>query len=120
MSVKYVILKRLVRLAGIKKQWLSKTTEELLENRRKSNAKNRIPELRDADFDISRIEVMGFPVLKLIHKKSAERANLWRRHGQRAAARVRQKGAALCEGDGAGPVRALLSALHGLPADKSL
>ena len=77
MSVKYEILKRLVRMAGIKKQWLSKTTEELLENRRRSNAKNRIPELRDADFDISRIEVMGFPVLKLTHKKRAERANLF-------------------------------------------
>ncbi len=30
MSVKYKILKRLVRLAGIKKRWLSKATEELI------------------------------------------------------------------------------------------
>ena len=45
MSVKYEVLKRLVRAAGLKKRWLSATTEELLENRRKQNAKNRIPAL---------------------------------------------------------------------------
>ena len=42
MSVKYEVLKRLVRAAGIKKRWLSATTEALLENRRKQNAKKRM------------------------------------------------------------------------------
>ena len=77
MSVKYEILKCLVRAAGIKKRWLNQSTEELLENRRRQNAKNRIPDLKDDAFDISRIEVQGFPVLKLIHKKRTDRANLF-------------------------------------------
>lgn len=77
MSVKYEILKRLVKAAGIKNRWVSRTTEELLENRRKSNAKNKIPELKDEAFAISRIDVMGFPVLKFIHKERTDRANLF-------------------------------------------
>lgn len=44
MSVKYEVLKALVRAGGLKKRW-NMSTEELLENRRKANAKNRIPEL---------------------------------------------------------------------------
>ena len=77
MSVKYEVLKRLVRAAGIKKRWLRATTEELLENRRKQNAKNRIPALNDDAFEFSRIDVMGYPVLKLIHREHTDRANLF-------------------------------------------
>ncbi|MBR0393226.1 MAG: hypothetical protein IJK38_12980, partial [Oscillospiraceae bacterium] len=77
MTLKYEILKRLVKAANIKKMWTGMSTEELLENRRRQNAKNRIPDLKDAAFDISRIEVVGFPVLKLIHKKRSDRANLF-------------------------------------------
>ena len=77
MSVKYEVLKKLVAAAGLKKRWLSATTEELLENRRKQNAKNRIPALKDDAFEISRIDVMGFPVLKLIHREHTDRANLF-------------------------------------------
>ncbi len=77
MSLKYEILKRLVRWIGLKRKWVGKSTEELLESRRRQNVKNRIPALRDDAFDISRTEVMGFPVLKLIHKRKADRANLF-------------------------------------------
>ena len=77
MSVKYEVLKKLVAAAGLKKHWLSATTEELLENRRKQNAKNRIPALKDEAFEISRIDIMGFPVLKLIHREHSDRANLF-------------------------------------------
>ncbi len=77
MSLRYEILKRLVKAANIKKRWLSKSTEELLENRRKQNAKNRVPALKDDAFQISRIEIMGCPVLKLIHKRKTDRANLF-------------------------------------------
>ena len=35
MSFKYELLKKLVMAAGLKKRWLSVTTEELLEDRRK-------------------------------------------------------------------------------------
>ena len=77
MSIRYEILKRLVRAIGIKRHWVGRSTEELLENRRKQNARNRIPDLKDDDFQISRIDVCGYPVLKLIHKKPADRANLF-------------------------------------------
>ena len=56
MSLKYEVLKRLVKASGIKKRWTGKSTEELLEDRRKQNAKNRIPELKDDAFTISQIE----------------------------------------------------------------
>ena len=77
MSLKYELLKKMVVAAGLKKRWLSATTEELLENRRKQNAKNRIQALKDEAFNISWIDVMGFPVLKLIHKEPANKANLF-------------------------------------------
>ena len=77
MSIKYEILKCLVKTIGIKKYWVAKSTEDLLEDRRKSNAKNKIPELHDDDFNISRVDVMGFTVLKLIHKQPTDRANLF-------------------------------------------
>ena len=77
MTLKYEILKRLVKAANIKKQWTGMSTEELLENRRRANARNRIPDLRDDAFVFSRVDVMGFPVLKLIHREKADRANLF-------------------------------------------
>ena len=77
MTVKYKFLKCLVKAAGIKRLWIGKSTEELLENRRRQNAKNRIPDLKDEAFEIRRIDVMGFPVLKLIHKAHTDRANLF-------------------------------------------
>ena len=39
MSLKYEVLKRLVKASGIKKRWVGQTTEELLEGHRKQNAK---------------------------------------------------------------------------------
>ena len=77
MTLKYELLKRLVRLIGLKNRWTGKSTEELLENRRRSNARNRIPNLKDDAFEISRIWVMGCPVLKMIHKVPVKRANLF-------------------------------------------
>ena len=77
MTLQYEILKRIVKAADIKKRWAGMSTEELLENRRRENAKNRVPELKDDAFVISRIEVLGCPVLKLIHKEKTDRANLF-------------------------------------------
>ena len=77
MSLKYEILKRLVKMIGLKRRWTGMSTEELLASRRKENAKNKIPDLRDDAFDISRTEVMGCPVLKFIHKQKTDRANLF-------------------------------------------
>ena len=77
MTLGYEILKRLVKAVNIKRRWTGMSTEELLENRRRTNAKNRIPDLKDDALDISRIDVMGFPVLKLIHKEKTDKANLF-------------------------------------------
>lgn len=75
-SVKYEVLKALVRAIGPKKRW-NGNVEELLENRRKANAKNKIPELHDPDFEIGQITVCGCPVVTMKHKKGSDKANLF-------------------------------------------
>ena len=77
MSLKYEILKRLVKAVNLKGHWTGMSTEELLESRRWANAKNRIPDLKDDAFKISRIEIMGCPVLKLIHRQHTDRVCLF-------------------------------------------
>ena len=77
MTLKYELLRRLVKAANIKKMWTGMSTEELLQNRREQNAKNRIPDLKDDGFFISRAEVMGFPVLKMIHRERTDHACLF-------------------------------------------
>ena len=77
MTLKYELLRRLVKAANIKKMWTGMSTEELLQNRREQNAKNRIPELKDDGFFISRAEVMGFPVLKMVHRERTDHACLF-------------------------------------------
>ena len=77
MSLTYEILKALVKAAGLKKRW-NGSVEELLENRRKANAKNKIPVLHDPALDIGRITVCGCPVVTMKHKGGANhRANLF-------------------------------------------
>ena len=77
MTLRYEVLKRLVKAVNIKRMWTGMSPEALLENRRRQNAKNRIPDLRDDAFEISRVEVMGCPVLKMIHKNKTDRACLF-------------------------------------------
>ena len=77
MSLTYEILKRIVKRIDIKKRWSGMSVDELLENRRKQNAKNKIPNLKDDNFNIEQMDVMGFPVLKMIQKEPARRANLF-------------------------------------------
>lgn len=77
MSLKFKILKRLVNLIGLKKSWEGKSAEEIVAKKKKENAKNKIPELSDPDFEISRINVMGFTVIKMIHRNKTDRANLF-------------------------------------------
>ena len=77
LSLKYRVLRRIVKTANIKKRWTGMSTEALLENRRKQNAKNKIPDLSDDAFTIDRIEVMGCPVLRMIHKQKTDKANLF-------------------------------------------
>ena len=77
MSLKYEVLKCLVKISGLKRMWVGQSTEDLLENRRRRNARNRIPVLRDDAFEISRIEIMGCPVVRMIHRQRTDRAYLF-------------------------------------------
>ena len=77
MSLKFEILKRIVKLINIKKAWEGKSAEEIIAKKKKENAGNKIPDLNDPDFEISRIEVMGFMVIRMIHKKRVSHANLF-------------------------------------------
>lgn len=77
MSVKYEILKRVVKTAGLKKMWEGKSAAEIVAEKKKTNAKNYIPELKDSDFDIDKIQVMGFTVIRMKHKAKAVHANLF-------------------------------------------
>ena len=76
MSVKYEVLKALVRAVDLKKRW-NMPVEELLDNRRKANAKNRIPALHDPEMVIDRITVNGSPVVTMKHKRGSNKANLF-------------------------------------------
>ena len=76
MSFKYEVLKALVKASGLKRRW-NGSVEDLLENRRKANAKNRIPALQDPELDIDRITVCGCPVITMKHKRASEKANLF-------------------------------------------
>ena len=41
MSLKYEILKRLVKLIGLKNSWKGKSAEDIIEQKKKENAKNK-------------------------------------------------------------------------------
>ena len=77
MTLKYEILKKTVKMVGLKKQWEGASVEELLKKKRRDNAKNKIPNIRDDAFDISTVQVMGFPVLRMIHRQKVNKANLF-------------------------------------------
>ena len=59
MSLKYRIIRRIVKLLNIKKAWEGKSAEEIIEKKKQENARNKIPVLNDPDFEISRTDVMG-------------------------------------------------------------
>ena len=77
MSLKYEVLKRLVKASGLKRMWVGKSTEELLENRRRRNARNRIQVLKNDAYEISQIEAMGCPVVRMIHRQRTDRTCLF-------------------------------------------
>jgi len=77
MSLKYRIIRRIVKLLNIKKAWEGKSAEEIIEKKKQENARNKIPVLNDPDFEISRTDVMGFMVIRMIHKKHVSRATLF-------------------------------------------
>ena len=77
MSVKYEILKRIVKLIGLKNAWSGKSAVEIVAQKKKENAKNKIPPLSDPEFEITQIRVMGYVVIRMIHRQKTSRANLF-------------------------------------------
>ena len=69
MTFKYRILKRLVRMIGMKKQ-SEKDVSEILAMKKKANAKCHVPDIREKDIRGEKLEVLGFPVLKLSPKEA--------------------------------------------------
>ncbi len=77
MSFKYELLKTLVRLIGFKNKSFAGGTEAIIARAKARNAKNPIPELRDAEINVERITIDGCSVLVMTHKSRAKRANLF-------------------------------------------
>ncbi|MBR4445162.1 MAG: alpha/beta hydrolase [Solobacterium sp.] len=76
MSLTYTILKDAVKLAGLKKQ-SAKSMQEILEIKRKANAKNRIPVIHDNKVKVEQLTIEGCPVLWIRHPEKARKANLF-------------------------------------------
>ena len=77
MSFKYELLKRLFRLSGFKNRSFAGSAEELVDRARALNAKTAIPKLHDPEIEVGRITVDGFPVVTMLHRGRAKRANLF-------------------------------------------
>ena len=76
MSVKYEILKEIVKKSGIKESW-NLSAEEIVEIKKKQNSRVKIPELKDPEIDISRIYVQGCPVIIMKHRDRPSHANMF-------------------------------------------
>ena len=76
MSLKYEILKRLVKLLNIKKA-SNKPADEIIAMKKKQNQKLVIPEIHDPEIECTRISVDGFTVLRMTHRNKAKRANMF-------------------------------------------
>ncbi len=76
MSFKYSVLKKLVKAMNMKKSF-DGSPDELVSRARKGNEKTPIPTLKDNEIELGRINVMGFPVITMIHKKQVDKANLF-------------------------------------------
>lgn len=76
MSLTYEILKRAVKLTGMKKR-MEMSAAEIIAVKKKENRKNSIPDLHDDEMDITVTSVSGFPLVRMIHKDRTEKANLF-------------------------------------------
>lgn len=76
MSIKYRILKRLFRLINFKRIF-GKPNDQLITEARRLNRKNRIPILKDDDFEFRTIKIDNCPVLVMKHKLKTDRACLF-------------------------------------------
>ena len=71
MSLTYEILKRAVKLTGMKKR-MEMSAAEIIAVKKKENRRNSIPDLQDDEMDITVTSVSGFP----LYPKAKEGWNL--------------------------------------------
>ncbi len=76
MSFKYQVLKKIVRKINMRKMF-DDTPEVLVARAKDMNSKTLIPELKDKEIEVSRIEILGCTVLKMIHREEVCKANLF-------------------------------------------
>jgi ubiquinone/menaquinone biosynthesis C-methylase UbiE/acetyl esterase/lipase len=76
MSVKYEMLKSIVKKTGIKNSW-NLSAEEIIEIKKKQNSRVKIPKLKDSEIDISRIYIQGCPVIAMKHREKTDHANMF-------------------------------------------
>ena len=62
MSLTYEILKRAVKLTGMKKR-MEMSAAEIIAVKKKENRRNAIPDLQDDEMDITVTSVSGFPAV---------------------------------------------------------
>ena len=73
MSFQYTFLKALVKKLNIKKMWEIEA-DEIIRIKKKQNAKNKIPVLHSDSIDITKADVLGFPLVVMKHKEGNNRA----------------------------------------------
>ena len=76
MSLKYKMIKWVIKKSGLKKRG-TMSAEEIIAFKKKQNAKISIPKLQDAEISIAQIEVSGFPVITMKHNPQKRKAMLF-------------------------------------------
>lgn len=76
MSLKYELIKWVIKKSGLKKRG-TMSAEEIIAFKKKQNAKISIPKLQDAEITVSQIQVSGFPVITMKHDPKKKKAMLF-------------------------------------------
>ena len=76
MSLKYKMIKWVIKKSGLKKRG-TMSAEEIIAFKKKQNAKIHIPKLQDAEISIAQIQVSGFPVITMKHAPQKRKAMLF-------------------------------------------
>ncbi len=77
MSVKYSILRSVIKATNLKEKMFGGSAEDIIERTKAENAKMKMPQFHDGEIEESKIQVIGFTVLKSIHKQKSNKANMF-------------------------------------------
>ncbi len=76
MSLKYEVLKKAVKIIGMKNKG-KMSADEIIAMKKKQNAKTNIPRLTDTEITVRRAKVLGSLVLCIMHKAKSQKAMLY-------------------------------------------